>query len=230
MELDATNLPALCDTAIRDLAEVKTIGECLQIRDVMEAARVYARKHKMAQEAQDAVTKIVVLAERRIGQELIAAQQRGELARPDGSTHHRPKEGLAEAKPFPATLSEIGITYRQAHDFRHMADLDDEDVETVVEVARERGKPASKADFKRKAQEKRQRNQPAPVIPPRPDHLNHFSLWLRNGARLVEQFADHREAMSLASRFGVFIDPEHVREIVEFLAALSAGLEADRAA
>lgn len=228
MELDATNLPALCDTAIRDLAEVKTIGECLQIRDVMEAARVYARKHKMAQEAQDAVTKIVVLAERRIGQELIAAQQRGRLLGPtEGNTL---KRRIADGDSLPATLGDIGLKTFEAQRFKHMADLDDADIEEVAAEARERGKPVAKADFKRKAQEKRQRNQPAPVIPPRPDHLNHFSLWLRNGARLVEQFADHREAMSLASRFGVFIDPEQVREIVEFLAALSAGLEADRAA
>ena len=42
-ETDARHCPirlaALCDTAIRDLAEVKTIGECLNIRNVMEAAR-----------------------------------------------------------------------------------------------------------------------------------------------------------------------------------------------
>jgi hypothetical protein len=223
---DASQLPALCDTAIRDLAEVKTIGECLQIRDVMEAARVYARKHKMAQEAQDAVTKIVVLAERRIGQELIAAQQRGELAsRSDG---YRFMERVAEDNSLPATLPDVGIDRVSAYRFKQMADLDDEEIEQVAAEARERGKPVAKADFKRKAAAKRQ--QPTPVVPPRPDHLNHFSLWLRNGARLVEQFADHREAMSLANRFGVFIDPEQVREIVEFLAALSAGLEADRAA
>ena len=87
---DASQLPALCDTAIRDLAEVKTIGECLQIRDVMEAARIYARKHKMAQEVQDTITKIIVLAERRIGQELIAAQQRGALAKGDGAINRPP--------------------------------------------------------------------------------------------------------------------------------------------
>ena len=47
----------------------------------MEAARVYAAKLRMAQEAQDACTKIVVLAKRRIGQELIEARQRGEVAK-----------------------------------------------------------------------------------------------------------------------------------------------------
>lgn len=224
---DASQLPALCDTAIRDLAEVKTIGECLNIRNVMEAARVYVKKLGLAQEAQDAVTKIVVLAERRIGQELIAAQQRGELASHKHGHLYRDDLPADREGDRPPTLKEIGLSPKSVHELRRMADLDETEIEEVVEAAKTRGSPVTKADFKRKAQAKRQ--QPT-AIPPRPDHLNHFSLWLRNGARLVEQFADHREAMSLANRFGVHIDPEQVREIVEFLAALSAGLEADRAA
>lgn len=45
----------------------------------MEAARVYAAKRKMAQEAQDTCRRIVVRAERGIGQGIIEAQKRGEL-------------------------------------------------------------------------------------------------------------------------------------------------------
>ena len=224
-DIDAARLPALCDTAIRDLAEVKTIGECLEIRNVMEAARVYARKHRMAQEAQDACTKIVVLAERRIGLELIEAQKRGELATRE---RHPSNMQVSDGNLPPAILDEIGIDKMQAYRFRAMSDLDEADVEDVVANARERGKPATKADFKRKAAAKR--NQHAPVIPPKPPHLTQFSLWLRTGAQLLPQFADHREALSLANRFGVAVDPEQVREIVEFLAALCAAMEADRAA
>lgn len=223
-DIDAAQLPALCDTAIRDLAEVKTIGECLEIRNVMEAARVYARKHRMAQEAQDACTKIVVLAERRIGLELIEAQKRGELAREFGRADAKVPHG----EPEPNTLADIGITKKDAMKYRQMAGLDDSDVEEVAADARERGKPVAKADFKRKAAAKR--SQPVSVIPPKPPHLTQFSLWLRTGAQLLPQFADHREALSLANRFGVAVDQEQVREIVEFLAALCAALEADRAA
>jgi hypothetical protein len=70
----------------------------------------------------------------------------------------------------------------------------------------------------------------ASSIEQRPDQLNHFCLWLRNGARLVGQFADHREAMSLASRFEMPLEPEMVRDITRFLAALSASLDAGREA
>ncbi len=51
----------------------------------------------------------------RIGRELKAAQARGELARADGSTHHRPKEGVPAGNAFrAATLTDLGMTGTQA--------------------------------------------------------------------------------------------------------------------
>ena len=114
------NCLALCDTAIRDPAEVKTIGERLSIRNLMEATRVYAAKHKMAQEARNACTKIVVLAERRIGQELIEAQKPGELARVEGG---RRSKSLAADKPFPLIHADIGLTHWQVHECMQMVEL-----------------------------------------------------------------------------------------------------------
>lgn len=52
--------------------------------------------------------------EARIGAELKAAQERGELARADGSTHHRPKEGVRASDTFPTTLDALGIPSRRA--------------------------------------------------------------------------------------------------------------------
>ena len=114
------NCLALCDTAIRDPAEVKTIGERLSIRNLMEATRVYAAKHKMAQEARNACTKIVVLAEWRIGQELIEAQKPGELARVEGG---RRSKSLAADKPFPLIHADIGLTHWQVHECMQMVEL-----------------------------------------------------------------------------------------------------------
>lgn len=221
-DFDAAQLPALCDTAIRDLAEVKTIGECLKIHSLVEAARIYAQKMGYAQEAQDTCRRIVVLAERKIGQELIEAQKRGELRSDAG----RPKI-VPDENDYSNTHEEIGITRKQALEFRQMAELSDGDIEETMAEAKQRGRPVTKADFKRKAASRREK---PPVIPPKPDHLNRLSLWLRNGPEVIRQFADHREAMSLAARFGVSLDPSVVRECAEFLAALCAGLEADRAA
>ena len=99
----------------------------------MEAGRVYLAKHKAAQEAQDACARIVVLAEKKIGQEIIAAQQRGELA----TQQRKPSTVPFGNGANPATHDDIGITRRQAFEFRQMAALSDED---IVEVE-ERGSP-----------------------------------------------------------------------------------------
>src|SRR4051812_39758608 len=80
MILDEAEVPSLCDQAVRHLAEVSDIAACLKMRDIVEAMRTYAAKHRFAQAARDETTKLVVLVEQRIGHELIAAQQRGELA------------------------------------------------------------------------------------------------------------------------------------------------------
>lgn len=149
------------------------------------AARVYARKHQMAQEAQDACTKIMVLAERRIGLELIEAQKRGELLGPsEGNTL---KRRIADGNSHPATLDDVGLKGFEVHRFKQLAELDETDVEEVAANARERGSPVRKADFKRKAASKR--SPPASVIPPKLPHLTQFSLWLRTGARCSDASA-----------------------------------------
>ncbi len=84
-------------------------------------------------------------AERRIGQELIEAQKRGELARRD---HH--PGSVPSGDTAPATHEEIGITRKQAHEFRQMAEVSDDDVDETMAEARGAGKPARKAAFKRK--------------------------------------------------------------------------------
>lgn len=60
---------------------------------------------------------VVLLAEARIGTELKAAQERGENAKADGSTHHRPQEGVRVGDTLPLTLSDLGIPRQRAAEF-----------------------------------------------------------------------------------------------------------------
>jgi ParB family chromosome partitioning protein len=64
---------------------------------------------------------VVLLAEARIGAELDAAQRRGEVARADGSTHHRPKEGVRTADALPPTHADLGIPRQRAADMKALA-------------------------------------------------------------------------------------------------------------
>jgi len=70
-------------------------------------------------------SRVVLLAEARIGAELKAAQERGEVARPDGSTHHRPKVPALRA-PSAATLPDLGIPRQRATEMKRLAALGEE--------------------------------------------------------------------------------------------------------
>ena len=63
-----------------------------------------------------------VLAEARIGAELKAAQERGEVARADGAVNQHRREGVQGADTQPATLPEIGIPRQRASEMKKLAE------------------------------------------------------------------------------------------------------------
>lgn len=220
-QLPATldRLPALIDRARTRLAEARTSAEVLEAKHVAEAALHYAKVTGAANEAHADCLRILTRAEIRMAREIDAAQERGEIAR-DG------QHGEAVQ-----TSDSLGLDRRRVAEWREFADAGEDAVDEAIETASRSAKKSGRTVTKNSVRSVlRTRREKPPVIPPRPDHLNQLSLWLRNGPGIIRQFADHREAMSLAARFGVSLDPEVVRECAEFLAALCAGLEADRAA
>ena len=62
------------ETARRLLAEVRSVDDARAIRDVAEAARIYARQARLGLEAQNDAAEIKLRAERKLG-ELLAALQ-----------------------------------------------------------------------------------------------------------------------------------------------------------
>jgi hypothetical protein len=92
--IDAAALTRL-ETACRLLAEARSVDEVRSIRDLAEAARVYAREVQLGLEAQNDAAEIKLRAERRLG-ELIAntqLQNGGDAARARShqSTEPRPR-------------------------------------------------------------------------------------------------------------------------------------------
>lgn len=75
---------------------------------------------------------------------------------------------------------------------------------------------------------KRQKGTPKMKAAPKPDTLKkpealgYLELWLRNGARAIQQFRDHRECLSMLGRYQVQLELGEVVAVVEFLAALCA--------
>lgn len=217
-------LPALIDRARGRLAEARTSAEVLEAKHVAEAALHYAKVTGAANEAHADCLRIITRCEIRISREVDAAQQRGEVARAGDNPNVRAADNQS-------TIADLGIDRRRLAEWRDLAeageDAVDEAIDEAVDDAREKRRRVTKADVHRKVSA---RQEYAPAVSPRPDHLNHLALLIRNMAGVIPKFMDHREAMSLASRYGVQFDPEQVETIMSFTAALLTGLKADRAA
>jgi hypothetical protein len=69
-------------------------------------------------EAHDRLAGIIAFTEQRTGREIRASQQRGELAK----AGQYDRGNLPEGKVCPATLSDVGLTYKQSSDHQELAD------------------------------------------------------------------------------------------------------------
>lgn len=97
---------ALIAEGARMLAEARGLFEVRDVRSVAVAAVAYARAKDLGEDAIRSANRIVILATARIGEEIVAGQERGEIATADGG---RPVSVTA-ADTSPATLPELGIS------------------------------------------------------------------------------------------------------------------------
>lgn len=86
-------------------------------RSVENAARVL----RAAMQAQNAAERVVMLAEQRIGAELKAAQERGEVA--TQAEHGRGIQSSVHAADTRATLPDLGIPRKRAAEAKALAEL-----------------------------------------------------------------------------------------------------------
>jgi len=112
------------DTARTLLAEAKTIDEIKTVRDMAEAARLYAREHKMGLEAQNDCAEIAIRAARAAGKII-----------PEMFPQGRPEKNI----PHRNVLSDAGISPQQSHRWQKLAALPDEVFEEYIETAKTEG-------------------------------------------------------------------------------------------
>ena len=93
-----------------------TLEDAQEVRSRAEAARVYAKRAKLASELQFRATEIRVRAERRLGELLSSMQRRGPGQYP------RAEDQASEVAGFP-TLDELGITRSQSSRWQQIASL-----------------------------------------------------------------------------------------------------------
>lgn len=173
------SIPALIDEVMRELAEARDIETVREIHDKAEALRVYTQKRGAAIEAQNGCQKLVLLCERRIGQELVKLGM--------GSGINRTSQSPVLKTP---TLKELGLTSDQSSEFQRLARTPTKVLDEQEKIANEESRRLSRAAVKRagaKSKQPRQNQKPKLriVTPSVPEHLDRVRMWLRAGATMM---------------------------------------------
>lgn len=118
--------------ASRMLAEAKSLDDVKQIRDLAEAARVYARAHQLGIEAENHAAEIKLRAERKGGELLVESAESGER-----QTGGNPQ--LSRDATVAPTLAELGITRDQSSRMQAIAAIPEPEFEAVLADTRAAG-------------------------------------------------------------------------------------------
>ncbi len=158
---------AKLEGAERALAQVATAQDAVQLIDLAEAARVFARQAKLGTSSVNHATAIKLKAERRLADVVDEGQAAGQIAgkgeggggrkprnnvrRPDIITDVAPTVTVDSAPAKPVTLDEIGVDRRRLNEARTIRDTySDEDIDEIVEEATEQDVTVARRDFVQK--------------------------------------------------------------------------------
>ncbi len=146
---------AKLDKAKTLLAESRTLEEVKQIRDVAEAAKVYARAMKLGKDAQNYAAEISLLAARKAGEIL----QNLEKKKSSGVA-----ASVAGTSEYAKTLEATATPERTAERWQELAAVPQEKFTAYVESAQKYGGDISAAGFLRaakpKVEKRKNRNYP----------------------------------------------------------------------
>ena len=127
------------ETARRLLAEVRSVDDAKAIRDVAEAARIYARQARLGLEAQNDAAEIKLRAERKLG-ELLAQSERN----PGGNANlSQPATGWNQ----PARLQDLGISRSQSSRWQAIAAVPETVFDRHLADVREQGRRDGKTEL-----------------------------------------------------------------------------------
>lgn len=124
--MDAVSPLARVDRARQLLSEARTIDEIKEVRDMAEAARMYARQRGMTIEIQNYAAEIKLRAERKAGQILKDIPKNKGAAQPRDDT-------VSSRGAVVPTLSEMGIQPKQSERWQSVAEIPEEIFETAIE-------------------------------------------------------------------------------------------------
>lgn len=117
------------DGATRMLAEAKTMQQAKQIMDMADAARVYAKRQKLGEEAVSYANSIKIEAMRRLG-EMWAQSPKNNGARAGGKKLSS-RGPLSEPRDITPTLADLGLSKKIASVSQRLAKLPKREFEQV---------------------------------------------------------------------------------------------------
>jgi len=147
------------------LAEAKSMDDFLKIRDIAEAARVYAKAAKLGLENQNEAAEIKIRAERKAGQ-LLAQMPKNEGERGKIQEHLTGSNIMLSPADDTPTLKEMGIEPMQSSRWQMIADLSEEQFEEhIAEIKADDKKELTSSGLLRVAKfEKAKLKGPTPTL------------------------------------------------------------------
>jgi site-specific DNA-methyltransferase (adenine-specific) len=155
---------ARLEQATRWLAEARSLGDFLSIREIAEAARAYARAAQLGIEAQNHAVAIQLTAERKAG-EILAEMPMQRGGRPAEKT-----DSKSELVSAPPRLRDIGITPKQSMEWQQVARIPEPEFERELAATNAEGKRVNRQRMLKVARTYRPAPTPEPIQPV-PDFL-----------------------------------------------------------
>jgi len=124
--IDHSSQLANLDRARQMLAECRTLPEVKKIRDIAEAAKVYAKAAHLGREAQNYAAEIAVRASRKAGEIL------KQLNKSKGGNAKHAAASVAGASEYAKTLEETDTPERTAQYWQKIAEVREQDFEKTI--------------------------------------------------------------------------------------------------
>lgn len=179
----------------RDLADIKAV------RDMAEAARLYARAAGLGQDAMNEAAEVKLRAERKAG-EALADMEKNKGGRPPETCSS--EEQVSEQAP---TLPELGITRKQAMNWQAEASVPEPIFEEHIAEAKAEGKPLTTAGVVRLVREE-------PTLPPTQDDIIEAAGGDDGGQIRIARLRSAYSSGAKATLELIALRPESVAEVL----------------
>lgn len=145
--MNDTGAIAQISRARQFLAEAKDLADIKTVRDMAEAARLYARAAGLGQDAMNEAAEVKLRAERKAG-EALARMDKNRGGQPEQARSTPSQTEGVERAP---TLAELGLTHKQAMNWQAVADVPEKNFEEHISEAKAAGEPLTTAGVVRLA-------------------------------------------------------------------------------